>query len=236
VQRTSKTTGRRHPGRPNRSETDGALLLLQAAQSTFANHGFEAASLRQIASAAGLDAALVIHRFGSKGALWNAVIERQALYLAPFLAQFEELQTQTDTPIQSRLETVFRQMVAMIFGEPECGMLIARTSSERGDKLKVLADKLLRPTRDALHPLFVEAVEANVIRKQSLEMLNFIILNAVTMSVPCWNVLGYLEDDFQNQEQIKERLAQFLIINFIENPQSRISRKGKHVCGVKTKG
>ncbi len=229
MQRTSKTIVRRHPGRPSRSETDGALLLLQAAQSTFASHGFEAASLRQIAAAAGLDAALVIHRFGSKDALWNAVIERQALYLAPFLAQFEALQTQTNTPIQSRLETIFRQLVNMVFGEPECGMLIARINSERGDKRKVLADKLLRPTRDALHPLFAEAAEANVIRKQSLEMFNFMILNTVTMSVPCWNVLGYLEDDFQNQEHIKERLAQFLIINFIENPQPRNSREGKHI-------
>jgi AcrR family transcriptional regulator len=196
--------------------------LLQAAQSSFASHGFEAASLRQIASTAGLDAALVIHRFGSKDALWNAVIERQALYLAPFLAQFEELQAQTDTPIQLRLETVFRQLVIMIIGEPECGMLIARISSERGDKLKVLTDKLLRPTRDALHPLFAEAAQANVIKKQPLELLNFMLLNAVIMSASCWNILGYLDTSSRNQKNAQEKMAQFLIVNFIEKPLSGV--------------
>ena len=53
-------TGRR-PGSP-----DTRQAILDAARTTFAELGFAGASIRRIASAAGVDAALVHHYFGSK--------------------------------------------------------------------------------------------------------------------------------------------------------------------------
>jgi TetR/AcrR family transcriptional regulator len=215
-----KTAARRQPGRPGRNEPDGALLLLQSAQSVFANLGYRAATLRKIASTVGVDPALVIHRFGSKGALWRAVIERQALYLSSFIADLQNLQAETKIPIQTRIETTFRLLVTMTFGEPECGMLIARISSEHGEELDMLVEKLLRPTYYAVYPLLVEAAEAHVIKAQRLETLYFMILNALTISVSYRHVMGYFNDSFQDVDQLKEDMTQFLIVNFLQNPPS----------------
>jgi TetR/AcrR family transcriptional regulator len=88
------------------------LLLLKAGQSAFARHGFEGASLRGIAAAAGVDPALAVHHFGSKEALGEAVIERLALYLAPYIAELRELQTKREIPIRTRIETALRQLIA----------------------------------------------------------------------------------------------------------------------------
>src|SRR6476661_6136230 len=62
-------TGRR-PG-----NQDTRQVILNAARSTFAEVGFTAASIRKIAAAAGVDAALVHHYFGSKEKLFLATVE-----------------------------------------------------------------------------------------------------------------------------------------------------------------
>src|ERR1700688_1861144 len=102
-----KNIKRRGPGRPGKDHPNGALLLLKAGQSAFARHGFEGASLRGIAAAAGVEPALAAHHFGSKEALWEAVIDRLALYLAPYIVELRELQKQLVIPIRARIETAF---------------------------------------------------------------------------------------------------------------------------------
>ena len=62
-------TGRR-PGSP-----DTRQVILEAARTTFAELGYAGASVRRIAAAAGVDAALVHHYFGSKEKLFLSTVE-----------------------------------------------------------------------------------------------------------------------------------------------------------------
>jgi AcrR family transcriptional regulator len=62
-------TGRR----PGVSSTRQAILA--AARQLFAQRGYDGATIRAIATAAGVDAALVVHFFGSKAALLREAIE-----------------------------------------------------------------------------------------------------------------------------------------------------------------
>lgn len=52
--------------------------MLDAARTAFAAHGFDRATIRGIATAAGVDPALVHHYFGSKGKLFLAAVEAPA--------------------------------------------------------------------------------------------------------------------------------------------------------------
>jgi AcrR family transcriptional regulator len=65
---TATARGRR-PGSP-----DTRAAILAAARTLFADRGFAGTSLRSIASAAGVDAALVHHYFGSKDDLFVAAL------------------------------------------------------------------------------------------------------------------------------------------------------------------
>ncbi|MET7750022.1 TetR family transcriptional regulator [Micromonospora sp. NPDC005367] len=65
----ARRTGRR-PGNPDTREA-----ILSAARSAFAERGFDAASIRAIAAAAGVDPALVHHYFGSKDQLFLAAMQ-----------------------------------------------------------------------------------------------------------------------------------------------------------------
>jgi len=222
-----KNIKRRGPGRPGKDRPNGALLLLKAGQSAFARHGFEGASLRQIAAAAGVNPALAAHHFGSKEALWEAVIDRLALYLAPYVAELLELQTQAEIPIRTRIETAFRQLIAGVCGEPESGMLISRISAERGEKLDMLVEKLVRPYHDAFEPLLLEAMRKELIAEQPIEMLYFMLLHAVTMSVSFRHVLGYFGEPYQDIERLKRDMTQSLLATFLEKPSGNFSRTRK---------
>ena len=71
------TAGTRRPGRrPGNPGTREAVLA--AARAAFAERGFDGATIRGIAAAAGVDPALVHHYFGSKDKLFLAAVEAPA--------------------------------------------------------------------------------------------------------------------------------------------------------------
>ncbi|RKN50751.1 TetR family transcriptional regulator [Micromonospora endolithica] len=65
----ARRTGRR-PGNPDTREA-----ILRAAREAFAERGYDAASIRAIAAAAGVDPALVHHYFGNKDQLFLAAMD-----------------------------------------------------------------------------------------------------------------------------------------------------------------
>ena len=68
------TTGERQRGRrPGAPDTRGRIL--EAARESFAERGFRATTIRGVAAAAGVDAALVHHYFGSKDDLFLAALQ-----------------------------------------------------------------------------------------------------------------------------------------------------------------
>jgi AcrR family transcriptional regulator len=68
------TTARRGPGRrPGAADTRGEILA--AARTEFADNGYDGATIRGIARAAGVDPALVHHYFGAKEQVFVAAME-----------------------------------------------------------------------------------------------------------------------------------------------------------------
>jgi AcrR family transcriptional regulator len=72
ARRGGRPTGRR-PGNPGTREA-----VLAAARAAFAERGFDGATIRGIATAAGVDPALVHHYFGSKDKLFLAAVQAPA--------------------------------------------------------------------------------------------------------------------------------------------------------------
>jgi AcrR family transcriptional regulator len=64
---------RRAGRRPGKQDTREAILA--AAREAFAERGYDAATIRQIATGAGVDPALVHHYFGSKDKLFAATVD-----------------------------------------------------------------------------------------------------------------------------------------------------------------
>ena len=159
--------------------------------------------------------------------VWEAVIERLALYLAPYIGELRELQTQGEVPIRTRIETGFRQLISAVCEEPESGMLISRISAERGEKLDMLVEKLVRPYHDAFEPLLLEAIREKLIAEQPLEMLYFMLLHAVTMSVSFRHVLGYFDEPYEDIDRLKRDMTRCVLATFLEKPPNNLSSRRK---------
>lgn len=71
------TMPRRRPGRPRRDDQRQTReLVLAAATALFAERGFDAVGLREVAAAAGVDVATVAHHTGTKAQLYDACFAR----------------------------------------------------------------------------------------------------------------------------------------------------------------
>ncbi|WSI72065.1 TetR family transcriptional regulator [Streptomyces sp. NBC_01335] len=72
-------TAPRRRGRPSRAAAqdgpDARTRILESARTEFAERGYDKASMRSIARAAGVDAALVHHYFGTKDEVFAAAVE-----------------------------------------------------------------------------------------------------------------------------------------------------------------
>jgi AcrR family transcriptional regulator len=103
---SNKAEQARSRGRP--SDQDGEDLreqLLDAAETRFADHGYAATSLRSVAEAVGVNAALLHYYFGSKHDLMLAVLHR---LLEPLAAAVAELRRQSEVNTHEMTALVFR--------------------------------------------------------------------------------------------------------------------------------
>lgn len=215
MQTTTKRPKRRGPGRPV-EDIQGDVALLRAGQSAFARYGYEGASLRSIAAAANVDPALVAHHFGSKEALWTAVVERLAYcFVEPAVAKLHELQKQVQLPIRARLEEALRQTVSANAEEPEFGMFLSRVGAEKGEKLNLITQKLLRPYHDAFRPFLIEAMRAKVIGKQPVEVLYFMLMYAVTMTISYRHILEAFGKSFDDVGDLKSAMTKSILVTFL---------------------
>jgi AcrR family transcriptional regulator len=100
-------TGRRK-GRPDTRET-----ILRAAREAFAERGFDGASVRAIATSAGVDPALVYHYFATKNELFLAVVG------APIdpVGFIEDAAAGSENELGERLVRTF----ASVWGDPKFG-------------------------------------------------------------------------------------------------------------------
>lgn len=142
------------PPRPDRRQ---AILL--AAERLFAERGYHAVSIRDIADAAAVPSALVGYYFGPKDELfhaifahWNSTIERRLL----------SLQDAKQAPPPQRLEAIMRAFIEPVLAlrasaEGESyALLVARELAHRGPQ----AERALREFFDPLAEAFIDALHA----------------------------------------------------------------------------
>jgi TetR/AcrR family transcriptional regulator len=215
MKRVIQPSTSRGPGRPSKGSLRADLALLDAAQSAFALHGFEGASVRKIAAAAGVNPALAAHYFGSKEALWQAVVKRFAETRGSWVDEVKQLASQKELPIDTRLERAMRQLVKLMIGLPEWGMFISRIAAESGERLDFLVQKLLRPSHDAFIPLLEEAMAAGVIPAQPVEVMYFMLLNAIAMTVSYRNIVEAFGMKFTPEASLESAMTNCLLATFL---------------------
>jgi AcrR family transcriptional regulator len=202
-------------GRRPASAESGREALLAAAMGAFARLGYEGSSLRALGLAAGVDMALVARLFGSKAALWDAVVDRLAERQAE---QAETLATLADLSHNDAAEA-FRRFVRFFadlsFEMPAFPAFLLQEAANPGERLDTLIARLVRPFRDRSRPIIAAALEAGVVRGNDPDIVFGMLVGAI--SLPLVSPVLFTGGDAVT-DALRDRLADEAIALFVGRP------------------
>lgn len=129
--------------------------LLEAAVQSFADAGYDSASIRQIETAAGVKRGLISYHFGSKEALWKAAAAWLFDQAGRELLSAERNAENVD-PV-ARLRYFVRAFVRFSAAHPEVNRLMMREGMANDWRLEWLVEHAVRPWYERVRRLFDEA-------------------------------------------------------------------------------
>ncbi|MBB3291778.1 TetR/AcrR family transcriptional regulator [Mitsuaria sp. TWR114] len=190
MNKTPRTVGApRRRGRPSADCARGADELLRVARRTFALRGYEATSVREIARQAEVDPALIAHHFGSKEALWLAVVEQIRELLEPMLETTAALRADASLGPRQRVEHCLLAFIDRVFEHPDIGIFFSTAATEEGERLNVLVDVMVRPFHAVCLPLFSDAMDAGELRRCDPALLFSVLMQGISKTVAYAHVL-----------------------------------------------
>ena len=220
------------------TSADTKTRILDAAEQLFMEHGFEATSLRQLTTAAGVNLAAVNYHFGSKEVLFQAVLTRR---LDPMNQERIELLEALERESGAKPPSCEKVLFAMLIPP----LKLAR-DEKRGGKnfLRVLGRAYADPApfiRHFLHSQYAEMIERykeaflralpHLSRPELTWRLHF-VMGALSYSLASTDALKQFAQvtHADNDELILQRLAPFLVAG-LKAPALVDTRKLELVSG-----
>lgn len=141
---------------------DARRRILAAARKNFATTGFEGASTRQIATDAGVAQSLLLYHFGSKDALWRAVIDQ--LFGDVNARMAVAARAARNGSVQDRLLAVIRAFIDLCAQDSDIHRIMTIEGRQPTDRLQWLVDRHLRDNHRAACALIREGQEIGCVR------------------------------------------------------------------------
>lgn len=139
-----------------RAGTSAPERILAAALAAFAERGFQGATTREIAAAAGVPQGLVTYHYASKQALWEASAD---WIFGEVRADLEgAVAALRDVDPASRLRAAMKRFAHFVARHPELHCFMTHEGSHEGPRLRWLADHHVRPLFDFSTALIREAM------------------------------------------------------------------------------
>jgi TetR/AcrR family transcriptional regulator, regulator of cefoperazone and chloramphenicol sensitivity len=160
------------PPLPN-EPPDARERVLAAAQEAFAEHGYKAATVRDICRAAGVNIASVNYYFGDKEKLYIEVVKRAHVCAA----QMDTFPAPPPgTPPVEKLRTFIREMVRRMHvpASPSAMQLMMREMANPGKAAHVVVTEFIQPAAFALREILRELLPQ--VDEQRLLMTGFSVM------------------------------------------------------------
>jgi AcrR family transcriptional regulator len=177
--------------------SDTAALLLRAARSLFASHGYDGTSVRAITSAAGANLGAITYHFGSKRDLYNRVVADCAEPLAAAVVRAAAQPGEVFARIAGAVRAYFEQ----IFTDEDYGRVMIQ-AVVIGKEPPPAAAQALRTVQHTLLTLVTEGQQEGVIRAGDPRLLSLSIVSVPLHLALVRRPLKYNTGiDLENREQ-----------------------------------
>jgi AcrR family transcriptional regulator len=170
--------GKRGPGRP-RADAPAPQLeeILERALEAFAELGYEAVSVRQLSARLGTGHTFIHDRFGSKEALWIAVIEYG---VGQVMQEVGAALVREGTDDFSQLISAFNAFHAAAARRPHLTRVIDYEAARESPRLEYLY-RLIEPMNNAVRPIFERLVREGRIKDVPWYLFVFVMSKPVAM-------------------------------------------------------
>ena len=187
---------------PSDQSPTTADRILDAAEDLFAEKGYSATSLGEVADRVGIRSPSLYNHFKNKEALYQAVLER---LLADFSAPLMELENGpvTNDRVMYWLETIVRQHHA----NPNLARLLQHAALSGGPHTNELIDRLFRPMfapRVEIEGQSISLFEDTGLQPWAVMAFNNLVMSYVTMAPMYRDLLG--QDPF-GEEALEKQLS-----------------------------
>ncbi len=207
VESGNNTVKRR--GRRSADAVSGREVLLSAAMSTFAKQGYDGASLRSIATQAGVDMALVARLFGSKAELWQAVVLALAEQQKPYRETVDGIREQYDNEPEIAFTVFIETFTDLCFACPELEAFFVQETTNPNERLEFIKSELVNPFMSSCLPLVNWLSGKQVIKVSNPELYLKMLFAAISVPIFSYETLKGQQVVSLRQEIIEQALKTF---------------------------
>lgn len=188
-------------------------IILSTAMKLFGQKGFEGTSVREIASGADVNPAMISYYFGSKEKLFEKLVEHKAAFLKSVFAEL------VNNPSLTQIEKIFvviDRYVDRMFQTPQFHHLLHRELSlERRPQLKNAISEILLRNFVSVRKIIQDGIDSGAFRKVDPELTIASILGTInhllSSETMCRKILNKSKDFNPYQsKKLKERLSEHL--------------------------
>lgn len=153
--------------------------ILDAALDAFSQHGFDGATTRAIASAAGVNLGLLSYHFQGKEDLWRAAVNQAFDALRAALG--DDLRSAQDLDDRARTALLIRRYVRFVARHPEFVRLMHEEGKRDSERMHWLVDNHVKPLYQALSQLIARAQGTGRLADVDPLHLHYILVGAVAL-------------------------------------------------------
>jgi AcrR family transcriptional regulator len=192
---------------------DKRQTILAATMKLFGQKGFEGTTVREIASEAEVNPAMISYYFGSKEKLFESLVEQRAAFLK---GVFAEIVNHSNLSNIEKLYIVIDSYVDRIFMSPQFHHLLHRELSlERRPQMKDAIAGILLRNFVSVKKMIEDGIESGEFKKVDTELTIASIVGTISYllssEVMCRKMLQKNKDfNPYNSSKLKERVSQFL--------------------------
>jgi AcrR family transcriptional regulator len=189
---------------------DKREIILESAIKLFSTKGFEGTSVREIATEADVNVAMINYYFVSKEKLFESVVEYKASFLK--IVFIELINNNTLSPIE-KIDIIIDQTIERKFCNREFHHLLHRELSldHRPQMRDAISDILLK-NLIPVKAIIQRGIDDGIFQKVDVELTLTTLIGTIhyllTSDIMCRKILGKKKDfnPFQNKK-LKERLS-----------------------------
>jgi TetR/AcrR family transcriptional regulator len=210
--------------RPKIDDPEARAKILAAAERLFAERGYAGAAIREIASEAGINSAMIHYYFGNKDGLYFAVLENAASTVRALIAEA----TGGDQSIKERLTSFVSAYASYLFSHPNLARILSREMLSGGDHSMKLAQKYATTNYGMLREAMAAAIKRGEMRKIDVDLAPVSLMGMILVFQFMRPLISFAIGNLEYDERFIKRLSAHTVDLFL-NGAAGVEKKAASV-------